>query len=270
MDLPGESESESKSESSRRGVWRASLAVRCALLLAVCALVASLAALATVLAGRAREPPPRALQSPMPPTPLPSGSEKSQHGKNCTHLVFKISEGTTRLRNGQLNWWDCKVDGTICSPIFEYSSSRLGIKYDGLYSIYAQMNISHQLPKVKEKVDISLIIHGHRDGHAFHILTLPLSYPATAHPKETAVTIFMDVSSYRLKENDELSVELMASNSYESWTLSPKGNFFGVSQVPEEPISEVTGIKCRSSVCGMERVLENFQTTLETIPPDQK
>ncbi|CAI5796233.1 XP_034953137.1uncharacterized protein LOC118075335 [Podarcis lilfordi] len=246
MDVPGES------ESCRRGVWRASLAVRCALLLAVCALLASLAALATVLVRRAQEPP-RALQPPMPPTPVPSGSEKSQHGKNCTRLVFKISEGTTRLRNRQLNWWDCKVDGTICSSIFEYNSSRLGIKYDGLYSIYAQMNISHQLANVKEKVNISLIIHGHRDGHSFRILTLPLSYPATAHTKETAVTVFMDVSSYQLKENDKLSAELMASNKYKSWTLSPKGNFFGISQVPAEPISEETGIKCRSSVCGMEK-----------------
>ncbi|XP_061484849.1 uncharacterized protein LOC133385557 [Rhineura floridana] len=232
-------------ESRRVLTGRASFVVCCSLVLTAGALIVSLAVLAVILTRHQEQLPGQDKQqqrSPAPPIP---------HPQIYAHLVLKLHK-SSRIANRTLDWWN-DTEGVLLGRGFESSHQRLGIKHNGLYYIYAQITAIHQLPNINEEVNVSLIINHHPATRSAPspILTLPLHLSPTLN---TTVAAFMAVSSYRLANNDKLSVELISSSSVNnSWFLHDSANFFGLYQIPEKPSSKVMGINCFPVMHGMER-----------------
>ncbi|KAK9407716.1 hypothetical protein NXF25_006490 [Crotalus adamanteus] len=62
---------------------------------------------------------------------------------SAAHLVLKLN-GNASLNRGTIDWFYRDVEGAFLGPSLEYSFRKLKIKEDGLYCIYAQINVARR------------------------------------------------------------------------------------------------------------------------------
>ncbi|XP_058026733.1 uncharacterized protein LOC131192012 [Ahaetulla prasina] len=147
---------------------------------------------------------------------------------SAAHLVLNLN-GTTSIIRGTLDWFYSDVEGAFLGPSFEYSSQKLKIKEDGLYCIYAQINVNRRGYYSNKTMNADLFIHHNHESSPLLTLTLDLS----DHVKKSYTNSISQI--YRLSSNDILYGTLKGTTEADNnWALKNSGNFFGVFRINEK------------------------------------
>ncbi|XP_034290335.1 uncharacterized protein LOC117675611 [Pantherophis guttatus] len=147
---------------------------------------------------------------------------------SAAHLVLNLN-GSTNITRGTLDWFYSDVEGAFLGPSFEYSSQKLKIKKDGLYCIYAQINVNRRGYYSNKTMNADLYIHRKHESSPLLTLTLHLS----ARVKKSYTNYISQI--HRLSCNDRLYGTLKGTTEADiNWALENSGNFFGIFRINEK------------------------------------
>ncbi|XP_039204825.1 uncharacterized protein LOC120310468 [Crotalus tigris] len=147
---------------------------------------------------------------------------------SAAHLVLKLN-GNASLNRGTIDWFYRDVEGAFLGPSLEYSFRKLKIKEDGLYCIYAQINVARRsyFAGNNKTMKADFYIHHNNDSNPA-LLTLTLNLSNTV--KESYTNSVSQI--YQLSSNDVLYGTLKGSTEEDNnWGLQNSGNFFGVFRI---------------------------------------